>query len=112
MDRVEVITRVERRRKWTDAEKAAVLAETDTPGTNVAAVARKHGIARSVVYNWRSARRAQAIAAMPGAGPVEFIPIGVVGGIEEGQPAASSEPVLAVAQSTGDSLAPIADRGA
>ncbi len=51
MDRVEVITRVERRRKWTDAEKAAVLAETDTPGTNVAAVARKHGIARSVVYN-------------------------------------------------------------
>jgi transposase len=79
MDRVEVITRVERRRKWSDAEKAAVLAETDTPGTNVAAVARKHGIARSVVYNWRSARRAQAIAAIPGAGPVEFIPIGVIG---------------------------------
>ncbi|HTO62304.1 MAG TPA: transposase [Bradyrhizobium sp.] len=79
MDRVEVITRVERRRKWTDAEKAAVLAETDTPGTNVAAVARKHGIARSVVYNWRSARRAQAIAAIPGTGSVEFIPIGVIG---------------------------------
>ncbi|HVY88075.1 MAG TPA: transposase [Hyphomonadaceae bacterium] len=79
MDRVEVITRVERRRKWTDAEKAAVLAETDAPSTNVAAVARKHGIARSVVYNWRSARRAQAIAAIPGAGPVEFIPIGVIG---------------------------------
>ena len=68
MDRVEVITRVERRRKWTDAEKAAVLAETDAPGTNVAAVARKHGIARSVVYNWRSARRAQAIAPFPAAG--------------------------------------------
>lgn len=49
MDRVEVITRVERRRTWTEAEKAAVLAETDFPGTNVAAVARKHGIARSVV---------------------------------------------------------------
>ena len=79
MDRVEVITRVERRRKWTDAEKAAVLAETDAPGRNVAAVARKHGIARSVVYNWRSARRAQAIAAIPGAGPVEFIPICVIG---------------------------------
>jgi transposase len=80
MDRVEVITRVERRRKWTDAEKAAVLAETDAPGTNVAGVARKHGIARSVVYNWRSARRAQAIAAIPGAGPIEFIPVGVIGG--------------------------------
>jgi transposase len=92
MDRVEVITRVERRRKWTDAEKAAVLAETDAPGTNVAAVARKHGIARSVVYNWRSARRAQAIAAMPGAGPVEFIPIGVIGEDEAGTP---PEPGLA-----------------
>jgi transposase len=54
MDRVEVITRVERRRKWTDAEKAAVLADTDAPGTNVAAVTRKHGIAQSVVCNWRS----------------------------------------------------------
>jgi transposase len=90
MDRVEVITRVERRRKWTDAEKATVLAETDAPGTNVAAVARKHGIARSVVYNWRSARRAQAIAAIPGAGPVDFIPIGVVG---EDQGVTPSEPV-------------------
>jgi transposase len=90
MDRVEVITRVERRRKWTDAEKATVLAETDAPGTNVAAVARKHGIARSVVYNWRSARRAQAIVAIPGAGPVEFMPIGVVGG---DQAVTSPEPV-------------------
>lgn len=92
MDKVEVITRAERRRKWTDAEKAAVLAETDAPGTNVAAVARKHGIARSVVYNWRSARRAQAIAAIPGAGPVEFIPIGVIG---EDHGVTSPEPVSA-----------------
>jgi transposase len=103
MDRVEVITRVERRRRWSEAEKAAVLAETDAPGTNVAAVARKHGIARSVVYNWRSARRAQAIAAIPGAGPVEFIPIGVVDGIEGDQPAALSKPVLAAARSAVDS---------
>jgi transposase len=108
MDRVEVIARVERRRKWTDAEKAAVLAETDTPGTNVAAVARKHGIARSVVYNWRSARRAQAIAAIPGTGPVEFIPIGVVGG---DQAVASPEPVSAAASAAGNGLTPSADHG-
>ena len=87
MDRVEVIMRVERRRKWADAEKAAVLAETDVPGTDLAAVARKH--AWSAVYNWRSARRAQAIAAIPGARPVEFIPIGVIG---EDQVVASPEP--------------------
>lgn len=108
MDRIEVITRVERRRKWTDAEKAAVLAETDTPGTNIAAVARKHGIARSVVYNWRSARRAHAIAAIPSAEPVEFIPIGVVDGA---QAVASSEP-LSVATSAADNRpTPSADHG-
>jgi transposase len=111
MDRVEVITRVERRRKWTDAEKAMVLAETDAPGRNVAAVARKHGIARSVVYNWRSARRAQAIAAIPGAGPVGFIPIGVVGGIEEDQAAASPEPVSATARSAANRPTSSADCG-
>ena len=103
MDRDEVITRVERRRKWTDAEKAAVLAETDAPGTNVAAVARKHGIAQSVVYNWRSARRAQAIAAIPGAGPVESIPIGVVGA---DQAAISPEPAPVTANGPAPSAAP------
>ena len=108
MDRVEVITRVERRRKWADAEKAAVLAETDAPGTNVAAVARKHGIARSVVYNWRSARRAQAIAAIPGAGPVEFIPIGVIG---QDQVMSSPEPVSASAPVTANGPTPSADHG-
>jgi transposase len=108
MDRVEVITRVERRRKWTNAEKAAVLAESDAPGTNVAAVARRHGIARSIVYNWRSARRAQAIAAIPGSGPVEFIPIGV---ISEDQPLTAPEPVSASASVTANGSAVIADHG-
>jgi hypothetical protein len=50
MERVEVITRVERRRKWSEAEKATVLAETDMPGASVATIARKHGIAKSVLY--------------------------------------------------------------
>ena len=78
MGRIEVITRVERRRRWSEAEKAAVLGETDAADANVAAVGRKHGIARSVVYNCLSARRAQAIAAIPGVGPVELIPMGVL----------------------------------
>ena len=83
MDRVEVITRVERRRKWSEAEKAVVLAETDAPGASVAAIARKHGIAKSVLYNWRSVRRAQAVAAVPGTGPMQFIPVGVIGGPQD-----------------------------
>lgn len=110
MDRVEVITRVERRRRWSEAEKAAVLAETDAPDANVAAVARKHGIARSVVYNWRSARRAQAIAAIPGAGPVEFIPIGVVGQAGDDH-LAPRESISTAPRDAGDSPLLSADRG-
>jgi transposase len=91
MSKLEVVTRVERRRRWTEAEKAAVLSETDVAGANVAAVAQKHGISRSLIYNWRSARQAKAVAAMPGTGPVTFIPIGVVG---EAQTSAPPEPVV------------------
>ena len=34
-----IMPRVERRRKWTEAEKAALLAEADEPGSSVVAVA-------------------------------------------------------------------------
>jgi transposase len=98
MSKVEVVARVERRRKWTDAEKAAVLSETDIPGANVAAVAQRHGVSRSLIYNWRSARQAQAVAAIPGTGPVNFIPIGVVGEdqtIVRPEPATSGNAVAA-----------------
>ncbi len=96
MGKVDVVAHVERRRKWTDAEKAAVLSETDVAGANVAAVAQKHGISRSLIYNWRSARQAQAVAVMPGTGPVNFIPIGIVGEdptVARPEPAASGKGV-------------------
>jgi hypothetical protein len=41
----------ETRRRWTLAEKAAVVAEI--AGSSVSAVARKHGIASSLVFRWR-----------------------------------------------------------
>jgi transposase-like protein len=88
MDRVEVITRVERRRKWSEAEKAAVLAQTDVPGTSVAAVARKHGIARSV-WSTTGARLGgrRRWQPFPALGLSSSSRSGVVGGIREDRPA-------------------------
>ena len=41
---VEIIARVERRRKWTAEEKAALLAEVEAEGGKVMVVARRHRI--------------------------------------------------------------------
>lgn len=59
----EIVARVERRRQWTLEEKAALMAEVEAAGGQVSAVARRHGISKSLLYNWRSAWRAAAGAA-------------------------------------------------
>jgi transposase len=51
---------VERRRQWTPEEKAALMAEVEAEGGQVSVVAQRHGISKSLLYNWRSARRATA----------------------------------------------------
>jgi transposase len=48
--RVEIIARTERRRKFSDAEKAAILAEADADGVSVRQVAERHEIAESLIY--------------------------------------------------------------
>jgi transposase len=76
---VEIRARVERRRKWTAQEKAALLAEVEAEGGKVRIVARRHRISESVLYNWRAAWKAAATVMQP---PVTapFIPLGVFGG--------------------------------
>lgn len=69
------IIRTERRRRYSEAEKAALLAEFDRGGSTVAEVARRHGIAENLLYNWRSHRRAQASVASV---PLQFIAYGEV----------------------------------
>ena len=44
IDRVEVITSVQRRRRWSAEEKARIVQETYAPGFSVSLVARQHGI--------------------------------------------------------------------
>ena len=91
MAEVEVMTRVERRRIWSDAERAALLAELDVPGSSVPMVARRHGIAPSLLYGWRAARKAKMGVAPPE--PMEFMPLGVFGRAEDEGPALITAPV-------------------
>jgi transposase len=51
--RIEVITRGERRRRWSVEEKQAIVAESLEPNVSVAAIARKHGIGTGQLYGWR-----------------------------------------------------------
>ncbi len=51
--RIEVITRGERRRRWSAEEKQAIVAESLEPRASMTAIARKHGIGTGQLYGWR-----------------------------------------------------------
>jgi transposase len=51
--RVEVITGVARRRRFSTEQKLAVVAETMQPGMSISYVARRHGLSPSLVFRWR-----------------------------------------------------------
>ena len=51
--RIEVMSDVERRRRWTSEEKQALLREAEQPGMSISAVARKYGVSASQMFNWR-----------------------------------------------------------
>jgi transposase len=51
--RVEVITSIQRRRRWPTAEKIRLVEETMQPGMSVSYVARRAGVAPSLLFNWR-----------------------------------------------------------
>ena len=48
--RLEVITGVGRRRRWTDEEKAWIVAESLDPASTVSAVARRYGLHPSQLF--------------------------------------------------------------
>src|SRR5262249_51818676 len=52
-DRVEIITSVQRRRRWTAAEKVRMVDETFEAGMTVSLVARRHGVAPNQLFTWR-----------------------------------------------------------
>jgi transposase len=50
--RVEVLTGVERRRKWADETKIAIVAEALEAGVVISDVARRHDVNPSQLFGW------------------------------------------------------------
>jgi transposase len=71
-ERVEVITSVQRRRRWSTEEKVSIVQETYAAGMSVSLVARRHGVAPNQVFNWRRLYAEGALSAV-GAGE-EVVP--------------------------------------
>jgi transposase len=89
-DRIEVVTRSERRRRWSDTDKQQILQETLAPGATVAGVAKRNGIGTGQIYTWRR----QALAGAVG----NFMPVTVS---EEVRPdSAGPEPALPAPRSS------------
>src|SRR5215212_6213928 len=68
--RLEVITGVGRRRRWTNEEKAWIVAESLDPAMTASAVARRYGLHASQLFVWR-----QRLAAPAARGAPAFMPV-------------------------------------
>lgn len=81
---MEIITGVERRRRWRPEDKYRILAELDEPGVKFVDVARRHDVSRGLLWQWRDAqRRGRLVAEAP-----VFVPLHVMPALPEPQPQA------------------------
>ena len=71
--RFEVITGVGRRRRWSDEDKARIVAESLDPATTASAVARRYGLHASQLFTWR--QQLQRSAATAALGEQAFVPV-------------------------------------
>ncbi len=51
--RIEMITRGERRRRWSLEQKQSIVAGSLAPNASLTAIAGKHGIGTGLLYGWR-----------------------------------------------------------
>lgn len=71
---MEIITGVERRRRWRTEDKLRILAELNEPGARFVDVARRHDVSRGLLWQWRDAQR-RGVLVMEEA---TFMPVRVV----------------------------------
>ncbi len=87
---IEVITRGERRRRWSIEEKREIVAESLGTGVRPSEVIHKHGITSGQLYAWRQqlTRRMDGTSSHP---PASFARVDVVAGEREVPAAAVTE---------------------
>jgi transposase len=89
VSKVAVLAGVERRRRWTTAEKRRVVEESLTPGTSVIEVARRHDVHPNLLTVWRRQARTGAFGPAPAAGQDDKVQFAAVS-IAPEQPAWTS----------------------
>ncbi len=60
---MEIITGVERRRRWRVEDKLRIVAEADTPGAIISHVARRYHVSRGLLSSWRQQVQRGVLAA-------------------------------------------------
>ena len=96
---MEIITGVERRRRWRDEEKLRILAELDEPGARFNDVARRHDVSRGLLWQWRDAqRRGRLVAEAPG-----FVPLRIMPELPAPEAQGSTAPTFTAHESDADS---------
>ena len=71
MARIEVISGIERRRRWSKEAKLKILAEADEPGVRLADVARRYDIYPAQMRSWRQTLRGVGV-------PATFLPVEII----------------------------------
>ena len=92
---MEILTGVERRRRWSSEEKLEILREASAPGSSVGAVARRHDISRSQIYQWRRAFRSGRLRSESFA-VVNFLPVEVCDDSKDEAPSIDETPWAAI----------------
>jgi transposase-like protein len=64
MGPVEIITSVQRRRRWSPGEKKAIVEESEQPGMSISSVARKYCLHPNQLFTWRRLMQEGALSAV------------------------------------------------
>ena len=85
---MELVSGIERRRRWRIEEKLRIVAEAEAPGAVFAAVARRHGISRGLLWIWRQQMRRGELRAV--SFHAEFMPVNVIADTSDARVSASA----------------------
>jgi transposase len=107
LQRIEVITGVERRRAWSREEKRAILTESFEDGVVISEVARRYGLRPQQLFTWRNEFRKRGLARFQGScatiEPPAFAPVMIARSGQEAEariePPVSAAPVSATTAS-------------
>jgi transposase len=75
--RLDVISVVERRRRWSAEDKVRILDEASRPGAVIASVLARHNVSGSLFYRWRREAREGLMpgVSVRGEAPAGFAPV-------------------------------------